>query len=100
MSDALPMMPAAEWDRKLIADLVAERARLREPKMMRVPGLAAAPEGRLLGDIAQALPVAIALRRGNREHALVDAVGVIPTGETPGVHSFTMPQVVHTVLFA
>src|SRR5215472_9458910 len=72
-----PMMPAAKRDYELIADLAAERARLREPKMVRVRGLAAADEARLLGDIAQVLPVAIAPRRGNREDTLVNASGVI-----------------------
>jgi hypothetical protein len=31
------MMPATEWDRELIADLAAERARLREPEVMGDP---------------------------------------------------------------
>jgi hypothetical protein len=30
------MMPSAEWDRELIADLAAERTGLREPEMMGV----------------------------------------------------------------
>ena len=57
------MMPATEWDCELIADLAAERTGLREPEMMGVRGLAAAHETRLLGDIAQVLPVAIAVGR-------------------------------------
>ena len=56
------MMPATEWDRELIADLAAERARLREPEVMGIRGLAAAHETRLLGDVAKVLPVAIAAR--------------------------------------
>ena len=40
------MMPAAEWDRELIAHLAAERARLRESEVMGIGGLAAAHETR------------------------------------------------------
>src|SRR5438128_5430109 len=67
-------MPAAEWDRELIADLAAERARLSKSEVVGVRGLAAAQETRLLGDIAQVLPVAIATRGSDREDALVDAL--------------------------
>src|SRR5262252_3301811 len=65
------MMPATEWDRELIADLAAKRTGLGETEVVGVRGLAAAHETRLLGDIAQVLPVAIAPR--HREDALVDA---------------------------
>src|SRR5260221_728119 len=68
------MMPAAEWDRELIADLAAERTGLGEPEAVGVRGLAAAHETRRLGDIAQVLPVAIAPRGSDREDALVDAL--------------------------
>src|SRR6266511_2861007 len=68
------MMPAAEWDRELIADLAAERAGLGKSEVVGVRGLAAAHETRLLGDIAQVLPVAIAPWSGDREDALVDAL--------------------------
>jgi len=71
------MMPATEWDGELIADLAAERARLREPEVMGIRGLAAAHETRLLGDVAQVLPVAIAARSSDREDALVDALHLI-----------------------
>src|SRR4029450_3123828 len=67
-------MPAAKWDRELIADLAAERARLGEPKVVGVRGLAAAHETSLLGDIAKVFSVAIATRRSNREGALCDAL--------------------------
>jgi hypothetical protein len=30
------MMPAAEWNRELIADLAAERTGLREPEVVRL----------------------------------------------------------------
>src|SRR5260370_33569556 len=68
------MMPAAEWDRELIADLAAERTGLGEPEAVGVPGVAAAPETRRLGDIAQVLPVAIAPRGSDRGDALVGAL--------------------------
>src|SRR5262249_23708194 len=68
------MMPAAEWDRELIADLTAERTGLGETEVVGVRGLAAAHETRLLGDVAKVLPVAIAARGGDREDALVDTL--------------------------
>src|SRR6516165_2071193 len=68
------MMPAAEWDRELIADLTAERARLSKSEVVGVRGLAAAEQTRLLGDIAQVLPVAIATRGRDCEDALIDAL--------------------------
>jgi hypothetical protein len=68
------MMSATEWDRELIADLAAQRTGLRESEVMGIRGLAAAHETRLLGDITQMLPVAIAARRSDREDALVDAL--------------------------
>src|SRR5258708_20619288 len=68
------MMPATEWDRELIADLAAERARLGKTEVVGVRGLATADEARLLGDIAQVLPGAIPPRRSDREDALVDAL--------------------------
>ena len=68
------MMPATEGDRELIADLAAERTGLGKSEMVGIRGLAAADETRLLGDIAQMLPVAIAPRGSDREDALVDAL--------------------------
>ena len=67
------MVPTAERDSELVTDLSAERAGLGESKMVGVRGLAAAHEARLLGDIAKVLPVAIAPRRRNCQHALIDA---------------------------
>jgi hypothetical protein len=71
------VMDAAERHREFIAGLAAERAWLQVSKMMRVRWLAAANEAGLSGDKAQVLPIAIAPRRGNREHTLVDAAGPI-----------------------
>src|SRR6516164_259326 len=67
------MMPAAERDRELIADLAAERTGLGESEVVGVRGLAAAHQTRLLGDVAQMLPITIATRGSDREDALVDA---------------------------
>ena len=69
------MMDAAERDREFVAGLAAERPRLHEAQMVRVRRLAAADEARLSGDISQVLPVAVAARGGDRENALVDALG-------------------------
>src|SRR6516162_1974036 len=77
------MMPTAERHRELIADLAAERTGLGKSEMVGIRGLAAAHETRLLGDVAQVLPVAIAPRGSDREDALVDALrltGVRPLG--------------------
>jgi hypothetical protein len=68
------MVPATERDRKLIADLAAERTGLGKSEVVWVRGLATAQEARLLGDIAKVLPVAIAPRRSNGEDAFIDAV--------------------------
>ena len=53
----LPMMRATQRHGELVADLEAETAGLREPQMVRVAGLAAADEARLLGHEAQVLLV-------------------------------------------
>src|SRR6266542_3215979 len=74
------MMPAAEWDRELIADLAAERARLGKSEVVGVRGLAAADETRLLGDIAKVVRVAIAPRGSDGEDALVDALRLTEVG--------------------
>ena len=78
------MMPATKWDRELITDLAAERTGLGETEVVRVRGLAAAQETRLLDDIAQVLPVAIPTRRRNREDALVDALRLTSVGALGG----------------
>src|SRR5215831_8869427 len=71
------VVDAAEWHREFIAGLTAERPWLHVSKMMRVRWLSAANEAGLSGDKAQVLPVAIAPRRGNCEHTLIDAPGSI-----------------------
>src|SRR5262249_17322453 len=71
------MMPAAEWDRELVADLAAERAGLGKSEVVGVRGLATAQETRLLGNITQVPSVAIAARASDHEDALVDALRLI-----------------------
>ncbi len=70
------VMPATEGHRELITDLAAERTGLRKSEVMGVRRLAAADETRLLGDIAQVLPLAMALnanpRVGTKLHIFVD----------------------------
>ena len=78
------VMSATEGNGELIADLAAERTGLGETEVVRVRGLAAAQQSRLLGDIAQMLPVAIATRRSHREHALVDALRLTSVGNFGG----------------
>src|SRR5262249_40591074 len=71
------MVASAERDSELVTDLAPQRAGLGESKMVRVRGLAAAHEARLLGDIAKVLPVAIAPRRRDCQHALIDADSIV-----------------------
>src|SRR5262245_3371151 len=78
------VMPAAQWDRELIANLAAERARLGKSKVVGVRGLAAAHETRLLHDIAKVLAAAIVPRGRDREDALVDALRLTRLGAFSG----------------
>jgi hypothetical protein len=71
------VMRAAERDSEFVARFAAERPRLQVTKMMRIGLFAAADETRLLGDIKQVLPVAVAPRGCKDESALVDAVGLV-----------------------
>jgi hypothetical protein len=57
-----------------------ERTGLGETEVVGVRRLAAAQETRLLGDIAQVLPVAIATRGSNREDASCRCRGVAHCG--------------------
>ena len=68
------MVPSAERDSELVTYLAAQRAGLGESKMVGVRGFAAAQQTRLLSDVAEVLPVAIATRGRDRENALVDAL--------------------------
>jgi hypothetical protein len=79
-ADVDSVMSAAEWDRKLIADLAAERTGLGKSEVVGVRRLAAAHETCLLGDIAQVLAVAIAPRGSDSEHALINALRLTLVG--------------------
>ncbi len=74
------VMGPAERYREFVASLAPKRARLHVPKMMRVRWLTAAYEAWLLGDVAQMLPVAVPTWCADREHAFVDASGLITSG--------------------
>src|SRR5262249_8353707 len=67
------VMRAAERDGKFIARFAAERPRLHKSDVMRIRGLAAAQQARLLHHKAKVVPIAIAAGRGHRERALIDA---------------------------
>src|SRR5262245_3478714 len=67
------VMRAAERDGKFITCFAAKRARLHKSDEMRVRGLAATQQAGLLHHKPKVVPVAIAARRGHREHALIDA---------------------------
>ena len=71
------VMPSTERDTELVTHLATKRARLGKSEVVGIRGLAAAHEARLLCDIAQMLPVAIATRGREREGALVDALRLI-----------------------
>ena len=93
------MMPSAERDSELVTYLAAQGAGLGESKMVRVRGLAAAHEARLLGDIAKVLPVAIAPRRRDRQHALIDAHSISARFMRPGTETFRMIDVSDLIAF-
>jgi hypothetical protein len=63
------MVSAAQRDGKLVADLEAEAARLPEPQMMGIAGLAPANEARLFGHEPQVGLVTQATRHGDCQHA-------------------------------
>ena len=74
------MMGTAERDREFIARFTTKRARLHELQVMGIGGLAGAQEAGLLGNVPEVLLVAVAARRAQREHALVDPTGLMPLG--------------------
>jgi hypothetical protein len=73
------VMRAAKGDRKLIADLLSQSARLRKPQMMRVAGLPPADEAGLFCHKAQVVTVAQAPRLRQSKNAFVNpGVLIIP----------------------
>ena len=63
----LAVVRATEWHRELIADLAAERARLREAQMVWIGGPATADQARLLHHMPDMIAVANAVR-GRQAH--------------------------------
>ncbi len=68
----LTMMPAAQWDGELIADLAAKCTALREAQVVGIAGLAAADQARLLSDMPDVLAIPHPARFWERQGALVD----------------------------
>ena len=71
----LAMMPSAQRHGELVAGLAAERAMLREAKMMGICRPAPANQARLFGHEPDVLLVTKAPRLGVGQPALVDAIG-------------------------
>src|SRR5262249_13099175 len=71
----LPVMPAAEWHRELIADFEAQGTWLGEAQMMRITGMTSAHNARLGGDKSKMGFVAPPFWFGQGEGALVDLFG-------------------------
>jgi hypothetical protein len=74
------VMRAAKRDRKLVADLLSQSARLHKPKMMRIAGLPATDEAGLFGHKAQVVPVAQPSRLGQSKNAFVDPAVLVISG--------------------
>jgi hypothetical protein len=74
------MVDAAKRNGEFIAGLAAKRARLHKSNVRRVRGLAAAQQARLLRHEAEMLLVPVAVGSAQREHALVDPIGLMPLG--------------------
>jgi hypothetical protein len=71
------VMRPAERDGEFVARFATERSRLQVSKMMRIGLFAAADETGLLCDVTKVLRVTIAPRSRSKEHALIDAVGLV-----------------------
>ena len=67
----LAVVRATERHRELIADLAAERARLREAQMVWIGGPATADQARLLHHMPDMIAVANATRFGEDKHTVV-----------------------------
>jgi hypothetical protein len=79
LPDEIAVMRAAEGDRKLVADLLSQSARLRKPQMMGIAGLPAADEAGLFGHKAQVDTVWQPSRLRQSKNAFVDpGVGALP----------------------
>ena len=74
----LAMVPAAEWNRELIADLAAECSTLRKAKVVGVRRPAAANQAGLLGYKSNVISVTHPARFRHGQHALVNRSGAPP----------------------
>jgi len=74
----LAMVPAAEWNRELIADLAAECSTLRKAKVVGVRRPAATNQARLLGHESNVISVTHPARFRHGQHALVNRSGPPP----------------------
>ena len=72
VSVELTMMPAAQRDGELIADLAPKCTTLREAKVMGIAGPPTADKTRLLSDMANMLAIPHPARLRERQGALVD----------------------------
>ena len=68
----LAMMPTAECDDPLVADLSPQCAALRKAQMMGIARLASTDQAGLLGNKAHVVAIANAPRFGMRQDRLVD----------------------------
>src|SRR5262245_5610095 len=82
------MMPSTERDYEFIADLATKGARLGKSEVVGIRRLAATQQTRLLRNVAQVRPVAIAPRRRDREGALVNALDLRRVGYLTRVGAF------------
>ena len=60
------MVPAAQWDGELVADLSTECSALRKAEMMGIGWSAAANQAGMLGDRSDVIPVTHSARFGRR----------------------------------
>jgi hypothetical protein len=74
----LAMVPAAEWNRELIADLAAECSTLRKAKVVGVRRQAAANQARLPGYKSDVISVTHPSRFRHGQHALINRPGAPP----------------------
>jgi hypothetical protein len=72
------MVPAAEWNRELIADLAAECSTLRKAKVVGVRRQAAANQARLPGYKSDVISVTHPSRFRHGQHALINRPGAPP----------------------
>jgi len=71
----LAMVPAAERNRELVADLATECSALNKPEMMGVRRLSTANQARVLSDRSDVITVTHAAGFGPCQHALIDRSG-------------------------